>query len=164
MNRLKLGTIVNTQGLKGEVRVKSVTDQPDQRYKVGQTVYVGNLPLVIRSYRQHKNLIIIAFQEYPTINEVEGFKGQDIFVDISDEQVDEDEGLYYHQIIGLSVETTSGDLVGKITAIESPGANDIWMVKGEKKSYAIPAIKEVIREIKLQEGKVIIEVMEGLLD
>lgn len=164
MERLKLGKIVNTQGLKGEVRVQSVTDRPLERYQVGQTIYVEDLAVTIRSYRQQKNLIILSFEGYPSINDVEAFKGKEIFVDISQETPNEEEGLYYHQIIGLNVETTDGERLGKITAIESPGANDVWLVKGSKKTYAIPAIKQVIQAVHLEEGKVIIQVMEGLLD
>jgi len=72
---------------------------------------------------------------------------------------------YFHdQIIGLTVCTTEGNIIGKVSEIFETGSNDIYVVKGSGKDYLIPAIHDVIKKISLEEGRIIIQALEGLLD
>lgn len=71
---------------------------------------------------------------------------------------------FYDQIIGLTVYTTEGNIIGKVSDIFETGSNDIYVVKGPGKDYLIPAIHDVIKKINLEEGRIIIQVLEGLLD
>lgn len=72
---------------------------------------------------------------------------------------------YFHdQIIGLTVCTTEGNVIGKVSDIFETGSNDIYVVKGSGKDYLIPAIHDVIKKINLEEGRIIIQALEGLLD
>jgi len=76
----------------------------------------------------------------------------------------QEEEYFYEQIIGLTVYTTDGNILGKITDIFETGSNDVYVVKGSDKEYLIPAIRDVIKEINLVEDKIIIQTVEGLLD
>ena len=76
----------------------------------------------------------------------------------------QEEEYFYEQIIGLTVYTTDGNILGKITDIFETGSNDVYVVKGSDKEYLIPAIRDVIKEINLGEDKITIQTVEGLLD
>jgi len=71
---------------------------------------------------------------------------------------------FYEQLIGLTVSTTDGNVIGRVSDIFETGSNDVYIVKGSDKEYLIPAIHDVIKEINLDEGKIIIQLLEGLLD
>lgn len=71
---------------------------------------------------------------------------------------------FYEQIIGVTVYTTDGNIIGKVTDIFETGSNDVYVVKESNKEYLIPAIRDVIKEINLDEEKIIIQTIEGLLD
>ncbi|KZN95691.1 ribosome maturation factor RimM [Aeribacillus pallidus] len=166
----QVGKIVNTHGIRGEVRVVSVTDFPDERYKRGNRLYIFQkdkepVEVIVKSHRIHKNFDLLSFEGYDSINEVEPFKGSDIKVPES-QLGSLDEGEYYfHEIIGCSVYTEDGDELGIINEILTPGANDVWVVKRKgKKDLLIPYIEDVVKHIDVKEKRVIIFPMEGLLD
>jgi 16S rRNA processing protein RimM len=165
-----VGKIVNTHGLAGEVRVISRTDFAEQRYQKGNKLYLFSpagkepLELTIKTHRQHKNFDLLSFEGYNNINDVEKWK--DSLLKVNQTQLgDLDEGeFYFHEIVGCSVFTVSGERVGEVKEILTPGANDVWVVKGENKSeYLIPYIQDIVKEVNVQEKKIIIEPMEGLL-
>lgn len=164
-----VGKIVNTHGIKGELKVLSMTDFPEERYQKGNelTLFIeGKEPksLTIASYRKHKNFDLLMFEGYSDINEVEGFKQGILKVDESQLQ-DLDEGeFYFHEIIGCVVRTTSGDELGVVKEILSPGANDVWVVKAPRgKEHLIPYIEDIVKKVDIAQKEIIIEPMEGLL-
>lgn len=169
-NYYKVGKIVNTHGIRGEVRVISTTDFTEERYQVGEKLFLFRdnqdvLPLTIASYRRHKNFDLLSFEGYPNINDVEAFR--DGILKISEKQMGEldEHEYYYHEIIGLTVIDEDNKEIGKITEILSPGANDVWVVKRKgKKDALIPYIESVVKDIDLTEGVVHVEIPEGLLD
>ena len=167
---LNVGKIVNTQGIKGEVRVISQTDFPEERYKKGATLLLfqenkAPIKLIVKSHRKHKNFNILSFEGHPNINDVEKYR--DGILKVSKEDlVDLNEGeFYYHQIIGLVVLDEDENELGKIKEILSPGANDVWVVqRPKKKDVLIPYIDSVVKTIDLEKGRVHVELPEGLLD
>lgn len=166
----KIGKLVNTHGVLGEVRVIKVTDF-EERFEPGETVYWVSpdhsevIALKVDGYRKHKQFELLHFEGYDNINDVEKFKGG--LLKITEEQLTplDDDEFYYHEIIGCDVFTVQGSKVGKIKEILSPGANDVWVVSRPKqKDVLIPFIDDVVTDINIHEKKVIIEPMEGLLD
>lgn len=164
-----IGKIINTHGIRGEVKVKQITDFIE-RFSVGATIYAVDpagevTPLEVASFRQHKNHILLRFTGFSTLESVESFRGSDL--KIKHEQLTELEAdeYYYHEIIGCTVKTTEGEKIGKVDAILSPGANDVWVVKNTVgKEYLIPYIADVVKHVDVENKQVIIELMEGLLD
>lgn len=165
-----VGKIVNTHGLNGEVRVISITDFKEERFKIGSILYLfiteqsKPIELVVKSHRIHKNFDLLTFEGYTNINEVEKWKNG--ILKVSKEQLGElNEGeFYFHEIVGCQVLTTGNELVGVVKEILTPGANDVWVVKGEKgKEYLIPYIEPIVKHINVPEKRIIIEPMEGLL-
>lgn len=169
-NYYKVGKIVNTHGIKGEVRVISQTDFPEERYQVGETLYLFReqkepLKLVIASHRKHKNFDLLSFEEYYNINQVEEFR--DGTLKIAEDQQGElaENEFYYHEIIGLEVFDEHGTDLGQITEILSPGANDVWVVKQKGRAdILLPYIESVVKQINLENKRVDVEIPEGLID
>ena len=165
-----VGKIVNTQGIKGEVRVISTTDFPEERYKKGNVLFLflpkneTPVQLTIKSHRKHKNFDLLLFEGYENINEVEKFR--DGIIKVPESQLGElEEGeFYFHEIVGCLVFTKDGEEVGKVMEILTPGANDVWVVKGKQgKEILIPYIDDVVKKVDLKEKIILIDPMEGLL-
>ncbi|ETT85833.1 ribosome maturation factor RimM [Viridibacillus sp. FSL R5-0477] len=170
MEWYNVGKIVNTHGIRGEVRVISQTDFPEERYVVGEQIALFKkdskkpLRLTIASARAHKNFILLTFEGYPNINDVEDFR--DGILKVSEKQLSElaDDEYYYHEIIGCTVFDEEGTEIGQVKEIFETGANDVWTLKGVNgKDQYIPVIDDVIKEIDVDEKKIIIHVMDGLL-
>jgi len=170
MEWYNVGKIVNTHGIRGEVRVISQTDFPEERYVVGEQIALFKkdskkpLRLTIASARAHKNFILLTFEGYPNINDVEDFR--DGILKVSEKQLSElaDDEYYYHEIIGCTVFDEEGTEIGQVKEIFETGANDVWTLKGVNgKDQYIPVIDDVIKEIDVEEKKIIIHVMDGLL-
>jgi len=166
---LNVGKIVNTHGIRGEVRVISQTDFPEQRYRKGKqlTLFRENQPaldLTVSGHRKHKNFDLLTFEGYPNINDVEPFRNGILKVSKEDLAQLEENEFYYHDIIGLTV-LENDQVIGKVKEILSPGANDVWVIQRKgKKDALIPYIESVVKAIDLASGEVQVEIPEGLLD
>ena len=121
----------------------------------------------MESARRHKNFILLTFEGYNNINLVESFKEGMLKVtkdQLIDDELEENE-YYYFEIIGCKVYSEEGEHLGEITDILETGANDVWELKDLKgKKYYIPYIEDVVKEIDVDEKKITIHVMEGLLE
>ncbi|MFT4413540.1 ribosome maturation factor RimM [Fredinandcohnia humi] len=164
-----VGKIVNTHGIRGEVRIISRTDFPEERYKVGNKLSIfledkNPIEVIVTTHRTHKNFDLVTFEGYDNVNQVEAFKGG--IVKVHESQLGNlGEGEYYfHEIIGCTVETETGEELGIIKEILTPGANDVWVVKGAKgKEILIPYIDQIVKDINIEEKIIKIHLMEGLV-
>ena len=170
MNYFNVGKIVNTQGLQGEMRVLSVTDFAEERFKKGAVLALFDdkdqfvMEVEIASHRKGKNFDIIKFKGLYHINDIEKYKG--FSLKIAEENLtDLDEGeFYYYEIIGLDV-YENDQFIGQIKEILQPGANDVWVVKRKgKKDLLLPYIPPVVLNIDIENNRVDIELLEGLDD
>lgn len=170
MEFYNVGKIVNTQGLQGEMRVLSVSDFADERYRKGSQLALFDekahfySEVEIASHRRQKNFDIIKFKGMNHINDIEKFKG--FTLKVSQQHLsDLDEGeFYYHQIIGLEV-YENDVYIGTIKEILQPGANDVWVVKRKgKKDLLLPFIPPVVLNVDVEANRVDVAIMEGLDD
>ncbi|UJF14922.1 ribosome maturation factor RimM [Jeotgalibaca sp. MA1X17-3] len=165
-----VGKIVNTQGLKGEVRVISFTDFAEKRYEKGNSLMLfqdqkSPIELTIKSHRKHKNFDLLMFEGFHNINQVEPFKGGTLRVSADEQHELEEMEYYYHEIIGLSVISDQDEELGKIKEILPLGSNDVWVVtKKGQKDLLIPYIKDVVKEVDLESGMVRVTLLEGMRD
>lgn len=165
-----VGKIVNTHGLRGELKIISQTDFPDIRFKPKSKLIMQSpdlkttVPVEVESAREHKNVFIVKFKQYADINQVEQYKGWMLKVSERDlAKLDEGE-YYYHEIVGCTVVTEEGEELGTITEILTPGANHVWTItRPNGKQLLIPVIDEVVLDVDVANKKVLIHVMEGLL-
>lgn len=172
MEWFNVGRIVNTHGIKGEVRVISTTDFEEARFAPGSRLAIFKkddkkpIWVTIESARRHKNFILLTFEGLHNINLVEHFK--EGLLKVTKDQLDDDEleenEYYYFEIIGCEVFSEEGEHLGVITEILETGANDVWELKAPNgKKHYIPYIEDVVKEIDIDEKKITIHVMEGLL-
>jgi 16S rRNA processing protein RimM len=166
----EVGKIVNTHGVKGELKILSVTDFPEERYRKGNQLLLCHptlsepISVTVESARMHKNSYIVKFKQFNNINEVEKYKGGAIKISDDDRgELDEDE-FYYDEILGCQVITDEGETLGVIKEILATGANDVWVVRPEKgKDILLPYIDDCILEVNIPERKIKVHVMEGLI-
>ncbi len=163
---------MNTHGIKGEIKIYSYTDFAEERFAEGNQLFIGeignptNYSIEIQYSKSYKNMYILKFQQLNIINDVEKFKNLYLWIPKEQQkELDKDE-FYYHQIIGCKVVTTEGQELGVVKEILSPGANDVWVVKSndKKEDILIPYIEPVVKEVNLEDKKIIIKIIEGLID
>lgn len=168
-----VGKIVNTQALRGEVRVMATTDFPEERFKIGAILAIFNGNKLVETvevdgHRLHKNFNLLHFKGKDNINDVEKFKGFDLKVAGTEREADElDENeFYYDDIIGLEVYTTDEIYLGKVREITSLPSNDVWAIQrpNKGKDILIPYIEDIVIEIDLDDNRVVIDPMDGLID
>jgi 16S rRNA processing protein RimM len=165
---ISIGIITKAHGIKGEVLVSSLTDNPEQ-FKTSKHLIItqenGNRSEIsIQSVRQKNDRFIIKFRGTDNRNQAEALQKcliEKRSEDIEDLPADE---YFIFDLVGLNVFTTANQCLGRIKDVLSHSANDIYVVQGESKEYLIPAIKSVVLKIDLEKEIVLIEPIEGLLD
>lgn len=167
---LNVGKIVNTHGIRGEVKIWPQTDFPDVRFRKGSRLLAfppeGGEPVevTVQASREQSNVFLLKLQGFDHINDVEKFKGWSLKVS-ADDRVPLEEGEYYvRDIVGCAVVTEEGETLGTIVDTMSPGANDVWVVKLAKgKELLLPVIDEVVLDVNVADKVVRVRLMEGLL-
>ncbi|MEE1224691.1 MAG: ribosome maturation factor RimM [Clostridia bacterium] len=167
MNYLEAGKIVNTHGLRGEVKIVPWTDSPETFEDI-EYVYIknktGEMRLDISGLKYQKNNIIVKFKQIDSIEEAEKFKNKTVYVER--EMLGElPEGVYYiADLIGLTAVTPEGEEVGTLVDVFNTGSNDIYDIKREgKKNLLLPHIDDVIT-VELENERIVIRIPEGLDD
>ena len=159
---IAIGQIMAPWGITGKLRVAVITDLP-QRFNPSSKVYINRQPMTIDCTEWRKGDVIIKLDIIGSIEDARRLQGWP--VEIHHSQVYPlAEGQYYHfQLIGLEVWTTKGELLGNISQILTAESNDNYIVHGVKGDIFIPAIEDVVKSIDLNQGRMVIEVIEGLL-
>lgn len=165
MEFVRIGKIVNTHGIKGDLKVQIHTDFVEERFKKGQMIYIDyqgmKIEKVIYHARMHKNHILIAFDDELDINLVEKYKGCSIYAQKEEELLDEGE-FYVSDLIGLDV-YNYGKHIGKVKDVRLYDHHDILVVEGEK-DVMIPYVDAFVKEENLDKGQIFVELIEGFYD
>ena len=170
----RVGVITSTHGVRGEVKVYPTTDDP-QRFKKLKKVILDDgkqrLDLEVASVKFFKNMVILKFKGIDNINDVEKYRQADILV-TRENAVKLEEGEYFiADLIGIEVFEEDGRKVGILKEVMPTGANDVYVVElcegfadNGQTEVLIPAIKQCILDVKPQENKMTVHLLEGLLD
>lgn len=162
---LEAGQIVNTHGIKGEVRVKPWCDSPQFLTQFdGFYFNEGTLYRKVKSVRVNKELVIVKFDGIDDMNSALPLVRNVIYIDR--EWVTLPEGSYFEQdLLGLSVEDeATGEVYGVLGEIGKTGANDIYRVDCGDRQVWIPAIKQVVKSVDLSAGKMLVTPIKGMFD
>ena len=171
-NYFRVGVITSPHGLRGEVQVFSTTDFPMERFKTGSNLLMrkaGETPfreLVVKRGRPHKNLWIVEFEGVNSVDEVEAWRTFELCVNEDALQPLSTGSYYFHQLLGLRVVAIDGRDVGTLIEVLTPGANDVYVVKGnlQKDNILLPAIPSCITSVDLERKLMTVNLLPGLLD
>ena len=164
---LEVGQIVNTNGLKGLLKINPFTDDIT-RFERLKTILVDHkkelLEFEIESVRYQKKQVLLKLKGIDTIEEAEKYREDYLKINRNKEEKLPENTYYIVDLIGLDIYTEGGELLGKLDDVFSTGSNDVYVVKnGEGKQILLPAISDVIKNIDLEQKKIVVNLIEGLL-
>lgn len=162
MKYLEVGKIVTTHGIKGEVKVQVITDNIE-RFNKGNLLYLGDKKekIIIDNSRFQKNMILLSFNKINNINDVLKYVNQTLYVDI-DEVRTEDE-IYYDDLIDCIVYVNNQKIGIVEDVIEVPQGEILKILKNNQEYALVPYVSEFIVDVDINEKKIIIDPIEGLL-
>lgn len=161
MRLLECAKILTTHGIKGEVKIKIITDDLN-RFNKGNILYVGDEKevITINSFRMSKGMGLITFNNITNINDVLKYIGKSIYVDTD---MYDDDSIYYDDLIGCNV-FDKGKLIGICEDVMEVPQGEILVIKLENgKQGFVPFVDEFIKEIDIEKKQIDIESIEGLL-
>lgn len=162
--QLSIGKIVNTHGIRGELKIVPNTDFVEERFSVGNIVNIqfGKqlLEFEIDSVRSHKGCLLITFKDHHNINDVEKYKGFDLFVEVDGS---EDEDYYYYELVDCEV-FYQDELVGIVSEILETEAHEILRIQRDGlNDVLIPYVDRFILGVDVENKRIDIDVIEGML-
>ena len=164
---LKVGSITSTHGLRGEVKVYPTTDPERFAYLEHCVIKTkqGEVELAVQGIRSFKNLFILKFKDLDRIEDVEKYKGLDLWVRRDQAQELEEDEYYIADLIGMDVRLEDGTPFGILKDVLETGANDVYLVQRQDGSEVLlPAIQECIRQVDVEGNVMTIHLMKGLVD
>lgn len=163
MNLIKIGKIVNTHGIKGELRLLSDFPYKDKVFVNDMKIYINKKDIeVINTYRRHKCFDMITLKGYSNINEVLKYKGKYVYVDSGDIKLDNNQYLD-EELVGLEVIYENSSR-GNITKIERYDKVVLFNIRNNDKNYLIPYNNNLIDKIDVNSRKIYIKDIKGLFD
>jgi 16S rRNA processing protein RimM len=159
---LIVGRILAPFGTRGEVKVQVETDFPD-RFAPGKAVYLDGRPLQIESGRPHRQHLLLKLACVDCVEDAEKLRGRLLTIPRSELHPLDPDQYYAFQVIGLDVLTTEGEALGEIVDIMVTGSNDVYVARGKRGEILIPAIDDVVKSVDLENRRIVIEAIEGLL-
>lgn len=167
-DKLRVGVIASTHGIKGEVKVFPTTNDLN-RFKSLKNVWMDTgkeeLELEIEGVKFFKKFAILKFKGIDNINDIEKYKGRDLYVSRENAQRLRRNEYYIVDLIGVSVWEEDGRYLGVLKDVIETGANDVYAVDMEDgRELLIPAIKQCILEVDIEGKKMVVHLLEGLLE
>ena len=167
----QVGAITQTHGIKGEVKVFPMTDDIS-RFKNMKEILLdagreGYISLEVESARPQKNLVILTFKGINNINEIEKYKGKGLYVSKENRVELKKDEYFIADMIGLKVylDTDDKSVFGTLTDVLQTGANDVYVIKLlDDREVLVPAIKDCVLSVDVDNGRITIHLLEGLLE
>ena len=163
MNYILIGKIVNTHGIKGELRIISDFPYKDRVFKNNFNIYIGKDKIneVINTYRHHKIFDMITLKNYNNINEVLKYKGSLVYINRLDLQLNDNEYLEC-DLLDFNI-IINNNIIGKLSSFENHNKNKIIIVKNKEKEILLPYNSNLIENINLDKKEIIYKNIEGLI-
>ena len=163
----EIGQIVNTFGIKGFVKVKPFTDDLERFEELKSVFVVKNKELIekqIEEVKYHKNLVLIKFKGIEDLNMAEKLKGCYIKIKRKDARKLPEDTYFIADLIGANVYDEDGNLLGKVDDIYNNKVHDIYVIKDDLgKQILLPSTKEVIKEIDVDNDRIVVHLINGLI-
>lgn len=162
--KIRVGKILRGFGIKGEVKVQIITDEPEKRFKVKKVLYLKQdetfSPVTITSVRYHQSNVLLSFADHPDLTSVEGYHGCELFIDRKD--IKSKDSVYAFELMNVSVYNEDGSLVGVVSDILDTGAHIVLRIKTDAKDVLIPYVDRFIVRFDQTKNILVIRWMEGL--
>ena len=164
---LQIGKIANTQGLKGEIKVIPLTDNPE-RFDNLDWIFIGcddgHKRYDIESVRYQKSSVILKLKGINDIDKASELKSKFLLIHRSNALPLGEDAYFICDLIGCEVYEEGKDKLGTLRDVIKTGSNDVYVVESKGREYLIPAIHQVIKEINIEQNRIIILPVKGLLD
>lgn len=165
---LRVGVITSPHGVRGEVKVFPTTDDA-KRFKKLKNVILDTgkeqLPLEIEGVKFFKNMVILKFKGYDSINDIERYRQKDLLITREQAVSLKKDEYFITDLIGLVVLDETGNTIGTLKDVLETGANDVYAVElPNGKELLLPAIKDCILEVNIPDGRMKVHVLDGLMD
>lgn len=164
---LQVGVISSTHGVRGEVKVFPTTDDANRFRKLKQVILdtgKEQLPLEIQNVKFFKKFVILKFKGIDNINDIEKYKGRPLFVTRENAVELKEDEYFIADMIGMEVVTEDGKVFGRLNDVMETGANDVYIIQSQEHGEVlIPAIKECILDVDIEEKRMKIHLMDGLI-
>ena len=164
---LQVGVITTTHGVRGEVKVFPTTDDPARFKKLKQVVLdtgKEKIDLEIAGVRFFKNLVIVKFKGIDNINDVEKYRQKSLYVTRENAVKLKKNEYFIADLIGLQVVSDEEENLGTLTDVLQTGANDVYVIGEGAEEILLPAIKDCVKEVNLEEGRMVVHLLPGLRD
>ena len=167
-DRFQVGVITSTHGIKGEVKVFPTTDNV-KRFKKNMEIILDtgkeNINLTVESVKFFKQFVILKFKGIDNINDIEKYKTKSLYVTRENAVRLRKDEYFIADLLGVDVWEDNGDKLGILKDVIETGANDVYVITLEDgKELLIPAIKECILDVDIENRKMTVHVMDGLRD
>ncbi len=160
---IKVATIINTHGLKGDCKLMLNTDDIKHRFKKGRILYLEDkTPLEVQTFRIQKGFGYCHFKEITSIEEAEKLKTKSLWIPKSELPTLEEGHYYYFEFMDCDVENDEGQYLGKVVDILETGANIVFRIQDATSSFLCPYVPTFIKSVDVDQKKIVIHEMEGL--
>jgi len=161
---LAVGRILRPWGLKGMVKVEVLTDFPE-RFAQTETFFVGESyrPVQLERSAGHKGSLLLKFAGYETPEACHELRDQMLYIPTEEAMPLPDGEYYIYQVIGLEVWTDAGERLGALVDVWETGANDVYVVDMGGNNVLLPAIPDVILDVNLDQKRITVHLLEGLM-
>lgn len=167
MDYIIVGKVINSHGIQGAVKVYPLTNDI-KRFSLLERAYLSKkkIEVNIEFVKYHKDLVIIKFKEFNNINEILSFKNNYIYINTEDKIVLPKDSFFIHDLINCKVYDVSGSFIGILEDVIQEASNDVYIIKDHNtnNNYLIPAIKHFIKKVDIQDKKIIIDPIEGMIE
>lgn len=159
-----VGVVERPRGLKGEIKVRPLTDFP-KRFDPGARLYIAAQARQVERSNWQSGRVYLYIDGIADRDAAESLRGELIEIPL-DERPPTDEPFWYiDEIEGLRVCTVSGEELGEISEVLQTGANDVYLVdRGDSRDLLVPALSDVVLKVDVQAGEMIVDLPDGLLD
>ena len=156
---LQAGEIVSTHGIQGEVKILPWADSPEFLLKF-KTFYLSGKAYAVLSSRVHKTCVLAKLQGIDTPEAAVSLRGQTVYIDRSKVQLPKGT-VFIADLLGCRVLDDEGAEIGTIKDVLQYPGNDVWIVRG-KREYMIPSVAEFVKEVHIEEGYAVVQLIEGM--
>jgi 16S rRNA processing protein RimM len=156
--------VLGAHGIRGELRCRVITDFPRKRFRRGTPVLIQGREHLVESARVHGGVVLLKLQDVADRGTAEQLRGATVDVSAETAGAPPKGQYYWHQVIGLRVEDAhTHEPLGTVEDILETGANDVYIVHGDRGEILVPAIKNVVKRIDPDNGVMLVQLLPGML-